>query len=118
MKSVAIIGYGEVGRILAKDLRVQGVAVTAFDIKLSAALLEHAALHGVVLAESHGDAVRDADLVLSAVTASQTVPVARDCTSGLRSGAFFSTSIPPPPPPRSLLLAWSTPLVVVMSKAR
>jgi phosphoglycerate dehydrogenase-like enzyme len=32
--SVALIGYGEVGRILAEDLRAQDVPVTAFDLKL------------------------------------------------------------------------------------
>ena len=89
MKFLSIIGYGEVGRILAEDLRVKGVAVTAFDIKVNATLSEHASRHGVVLARSHADAVRDADLVLSAVTANQAVPVARDCASGLRPGAFF-----------------------------
>ena len=31
---VALIGYGEVGRILAEDLRADGHEVTAFDLKL------------------------------------------------------------------------------------
>ena len=31
---VGLVGYGEVGRILAEDLRSQGVAVSAFDLKL------------------------------------------------------------------------------------
>ena len=31
---VALIGYGEVGRILAEDLRARGHEVTAFDTKL------------------------------------------------------------------------------------
>ena len=31
---VALIGYGEVGRILAEDLRAAGHAVTAFDLKV------------------------------------------------------------------------------------
>ena len=33
---IALIGYGEVGRILAEDLRAQDHAVTAYDIKLAA----------------------------------------------------------------------------------
>ena len=33
---VGLIGYGEVGKILAEDLRAQGVAVAAYDIKLQA----------------------------------------------------------------------------------
>jgi 3-hydroxyisobutyrate dehydrogenase-like beta-hydroxyacid dehydrogenase len=43
----------------------------------------------VTLAESHADAVRGAELVVSAVTASQTVAAAEACTSGLNAGCFF-----------------------------
>lgn len=90
---IALIGYGEVGRILAEDLHVSGIAVTAFDIKLHSVagepMREHALLHGVVLADSHVDAVRDARLVISAVTASQAVAVATACAPGLAPGAYF-----------------------------
>ncbi|WP_395704264.1 DUF1932 domain-containing protein [Aquabacterium sp.] len=90
---VALIGYGEVGRILAEDLRAQGVAVSAHDLKLAdergQALREHAAAHGVALAASHAATVREADLVVSAVTASQAVAVAEACAPGLKPGAFF-----------------------------
>jgi len=93
MTAVALIGYGEVGRILAEDLRAQGVAVSAYDLKLAGdagdALRTHAAQHGVVLATSHPEAVRGADLVVSAVTASQAVPVAEACAPGLRASAWF-----------------------------
>ena len=34
---VGLVGYGEVGRILAEDLRAQGVAVSAYDLKLGGA---------------------------------------------------------------------------------
>jgi 3-hydroxyisobutyrate dehydrogenase-like beta-hydroxyacid dehydrogenase len=89
----ALIGYGEVGRILAEDLRAQGVAVSAFDIKLpdeaGAPLREHAAQHGVVLAASHAEAVRGAALVISAVTASQTGAVALACAPAISDNAFF-----------------------------
>jgi 3-hydroxyisobutyrate dehydrogenase len=95
--NVALIGCGEVGRILAEDLRQAGHAVTAFDIQLStaqgAAMRAHAARHGVALADSHAQAVRGAALVVSAVTASQTLAVAQACALGLQassgSGAFF-----------------------------
>ena len=50
---------------------------------------EHAATHGVALAASHADAVRGADLMVSAVTASQAVAVAQACAPGLKPGAFF-----------------------------
>jgi 3-hydroxyisobutyrate dehydrogenase-like beta-hydroxyacid dehydrogenase len=90
---VALIGYGEVGRILAEDLRASGVAVCAYDLKLASEagdpMREHARSHGVTLSGSHVDAVRGAGLVVSAVTASQAVPVAAACAPGLLAGAFF-----------------------------
>lgn len=90
---VGIVGYGEVGRILAEDLRARGVAVSAFDLKLAGdgaqAMRAHAAQHGVALAGSHAELARDADLVLSAVTASQAVAVAETVAPAIRRGAFF-----------------------------
>ena len=92
-EQVTLIGYGEVGRILAEDLRAAGVAVCAFDLKLHAEagepLREHALAHGVRLADTHAQAVQGAGLVVSAVTASQAVAVAQACVPGLASGAFF-----------------------------
>jgi 3-hydroxyisobutyrate dehydrogenase-like beta-hydroxyacid dehydrogenase len=90
---VGLVGYGEVGRILAEDLRAAGVAVSAFDVKLGteagAAMAVHAAERGVALAGSHAELARDADLIVSAVTASQAVSVAEACAAGVRCGAFF-----------------------------
>jgi 3-hydroxyisobutyrate dehydrogenase-like beta-hydroxyacid dehydrogenase len=90
---VSLIGYGEVGKILAEDLRVQRVAVSAFDLKLRSEAGEpmraHALEFGVTLAESHVQAVQGADLVISAVTASQAVSVAQACAPALQDGAYF-----------------------------
>jgi 3-hydroxyisobutyrate dehydrogenase-like beta-hydroxyacid dehydrogenase len=90
---VAIVGYGEVGRILAEDLRAQGVAVSAYDLKLDTAhgqpLREHAAPLGVLLAASAGAAVHGATLVISAVTASQAVAVAEAVAPSIAKNAFF-----------------------------
>jgi len=90
---VALIGYGEVGRILAEDLRAESHGVTAFDLKQRTAeavrIRAHALVHNVTLAESHGEAVRWAELTISAVTASQTVAVAEACAAGLPKGCFF-----------------------------
>ena len=90
---VALIGYGEVGRILAEDLRARGVAVSAYDLKLDTdhgqPLREHAAAHDVVLAATHALAVHGVDLVVSAVTASQAVAVAQAVAPALKRGAFF-----------------------------
>ena len=35
---VGLVGYGEVGRILAEDLRQRDIRVSAYDLKLDAAL--------------------------------------------------------------------------------
>ncbi len=90
---IGLVGYGEVGRILAEDLRAQGVTVSAHDLKLdtdAADLLHaHAAAHGVQLAASHAELAARADFIISAVTASQTVAVARACAAPLRQGVFF-----------------------------
>ena len=98
---IALVGYGEVGRILAEDLRAQGIAVHAHDIRLgrddeaAVAMRAHAAAHGVVLADSHGAAIADAALVISAVTASQTVEVARACAAGIAADAWCHRPTPP-----------------------
>lgn len=89
---IALIGYGEVGKILAEDLRAQGHVVAAYDLKLGGshadALRDHAGQHGVNLAASHAGAAQSAELVISAVTASQTVAVAQACAGAVR-GAYF-----------------------------
>ena len=90
---IALIGYGEVGRILAEDLRAQDQVVVACDIKFGteagAPLVEHAQRHGVELTASHAKAVRGAELVISAVTASQTGAVAQVCSAAIGNGVFF-----------------------------
>jgi len=92
--SIGLVGYGEVGRILAEDLRARGVAnILAYDIKLGgpdeASLSKHAAQVGVRLMASHADLAKGADLVISGVTASQAVPVAVFCAPALRPGTWF-----------------------------
>jgi 3-hydroxyisobutyrate dehydrogenase-like beta-hydroxyacid dehydrogenase len=92
--SIGLVGYGEVGRILAEDLRARGVAkVLAYDIKFGTAddapLLTHAAQHGVRPMTSHAFLARAADLVISAVTADQTVAVAVASAPTLAPGAWF-----------------------------
>lgn len=90
---IGLVGYGEVGKILAEDLRTRGHAVAAYDLKLGtpagAAMPAHAETHGVRLASSHVAATQDADLVIAAVTAAQTVAVATATAPGLAHGAFY-----------------------------
>jgi 3-hydroxyisobutyrate dehydrogenase-like beta-hydroxyacid dehydrogenase len=92
--NVGLIGYGEVGRILAEDLRQQEVKVAAYDIKLRSdqsggALRDHAGQHGVTLTASHADLAAQSDFIVSAVTASQAVPVAKACAAAVRQGAWY-----------------------------
>jgi 3-hydroxyisobutyrate dehydrogenase-like beta-hydroxyacid dehydrogenase len=92
--NVGLVGYGEVGRILAEDLRKQDVKVSAYDIKLRSdqtgqPLREHAHHHGVALTASHADLAAAADFIVSAVTASQAVPVAQACAGSVKQGAWF-----------------------------
>src|ERR1700690_1230569 len=92
--NVGLIGYGEVGRILAEDLRKQKVEVAAYDIKLRSdqaggALRDHAKHHGVTLTASHADLAAQSDFIISAVTASQAVPVAKACAAAVKQGAWF-----------------------------
>lgn len=94
---VALIGYGEVGRILAEDLRAGGHVVSAFDVLFPAVLSpaggdpmrDHADRHGVHLAASPHEAISGAELVICAVTARHTVEAARSCAEGMAAGAFF-----------------------------
>src|ERR1700682_6007157 len=90
---VGLVGYGEVGRSLAEDLRKQDVAITAYDLKLgtdqAGPLRDHASVHGVALAACHADLAAKADLVVSAVTANQAVAVAQACAPAVKQGGWF-----------------------------
>ncbi|HET7889436.1 MAG TPA: DUF1932 domain-containing protein [Bradyrhizobium sp.] len=92
--NVGLIGYGEAGRILAEDLRQQDVKVCAYDIKLRSdqsgrPLRDHARQHGVDLTASHAELAAQSDLLVSAVTASQAVSVAKQCAEAVKQGAWF-----------------------------
>ena len=91
--TIGFVGYGEVGRILAEDLRKQDVEVAAYDLKLggnqAGAMREHARHHGVELAGSHAELATKADFIISAVTASQAVSVAQSVAPAIRKGVFF-----------------------------
>ena len=85
---IALIGCGEVGRILAEDLAPAGHALSVFDLKREATAAFAEKL-GIALAPSHAAAVEGAALVVSAVTASQAVAVAEAAAPGIAKGAFF-----------------------------
>lgn len=94
LRRIGLVGYGEVGRILAEDLRAQGVAVSAFDLKFATAggaapLRAHAEAHGVTVAGAARELAEGVDLVVCAVTASQTLAAAEASAPGCAGGTWF-----------------------------
>jgi 3-hydroxyisobutyrate dehydrogenase-like beta-hydroxyacid dehydrogenase len=89
---VALIGFGEVGQTLGADLLKAGVQVSAYDVLFAKpdSIPSHART-GVPVrgAASATDAVKDAELVISAVTAASDVDAAKSVVSGLPRGAFY-----------------------------
>ncbi|CAM5222734.1 3-hydroxyisobutyrate dehydrogenase-like beta-hydroxyacid dehydrogenase OS=Castellaniella defragrans OX=75697 GN=HNR28_001892 PE=4 SV=1 [Castellaniella defragrans] len=91
---LGLIGYGEVGGIFCAGLAAQMESVCAWDLKLADAALaaplrERAARDQVSLCTSAAELCTQADLVVSAVTASNTVAVAREAAAHLRPGTVF-----------------------------
>jgi 3-hydroxyisobutyrate dehydrogenase-like beta-hydroxyacid dehydrogenase len=89
---VALIGFGEVGQTLGADLLATGAWVTAYDPLFAnpeaAPSLALAEIR-VVAVKTAPEAVRDAELVISAVTAASDVDAARSVIPGLLAGAFY-----------------------------
>ncbi|WNM24977.1 NAD(P)-dependent oxidoreductase [Demequina capsici] len=92
-RRVALIGLGEVGRVFVEDLRTLGVSdLTAWDtafVDPDSPASRNARELGVATASSSVDAVAGAGLVVSAVTASQSVLAARAAAEGIEQGAFL-----------------------------
>ncbi len=91
---IAIIGFGEVGTLLASGFRELGHAVAVYDILLdhpdTAATLEVKAREmGARAASDVADAARGARIVISAVTASSSTDVARLAGEALAGDQFF-----------------------------
>jgi 3-hydroxyisobutyrate dehydrogenase-like beta-hydroxyacid dehydrogenase len=93
--SVALIGYGEVGHIFARDLLAGGRAdVCAYDIifddgSRGAALIEEVRAAGVRPVASVAEAATAAHLIISAVTASSSFDVAAKAAGFVRAGQVF-----------------------------
>jgi 3-hydroxyisobutyrate dehydrogenase-like beta-hydroxyacid dehydrogenase len=91
---VALIGFGEVGQTLARDLVQAGVTeLRAWDVRFAdRASIPSLALpnHPIVrAAASATEAVRGATLVISAVTAAQDVEAAEAAAPGMNGGGLF-----------------------------
>ncbi len=93
---IGLIGYGEVGKIFSAGLKDKPgvVAMRVWDTKLGhdatrAAELAHAQQAGVSAQASARALCEASDLVISAVTASNTLAVAREAAPLMRQGAIF-----------------------------
>ena len=96
IERIGLVGYGEVGKTFATGLLGKpGVAaVHAWDLKFAAdatrrAELDHAARHGITAHESMPSLCAACDLVISAVTASNTLAVAQEAAQHIRAGTVF-----------------------------
>jgi len=93
---IGLAGYGEVGRIFGAGLRAQpGVqSIRAWDLKFAdartaPAALAQAAQAGVIHCDSMASMCLQGDLVISAVTASNTLAVAQEAARHIRPGSVF-----------------------------
>jgi 3-hydroxyisobutyrate dehydrogenase-like beta-hydroxyacid dehydrogenase len=94
VRRVAIVGFGEAGSILGADLVLAGCDVVTYDILLdephtAAAIRAKAEQARVRTAGTLAEAVTNADLIISAVTASSSGDVAALAAKSLRSGQVF-----------------------------
>jgi 3-hydroxyisobutyrate dehydrogenase-like beta-hydroxyacid dehydrogenase len=94
IQRVTIIGFGEVGGIFGSDFARQGMTVRVFDILLGsrkhrATMLEKARKASVEAVNTLSECLRDAELVISAVTASSSLAVAKQSGRMLRRGQIF-----------------------------
>ena len=93
-RRIAVIGFGEAGTILAADLVKAGCDVATYDILFDAreareAMRAKAERARVRAADSLADAVKDAQLVICAVTASSSGDVASGAALSMRAGQIF-----------------------------
>ena len=86
---VCLIGFGEVGRIFARDLKAAGVRrLTAYDPLFTDPASRNAAEVNIEACASAADAVSGAELVISAVTAAQAMAAAGSILETLAPDAF------------------------------
>ncbi|MEJ6023673.1 DUF1932 domain-containing protein [Ramlibacter sp. PS4R-6] len=91
---IGVVGYGEVGKIFSKGLKDRVRAMGAWDLKFAQAAtrdaeLAHAGDAGVTAHGSMRELCEASDLVISAVTASNTLAVAEEAAKSVRRGALF-----------------------------
>ena len=94
---ITLLGFGEVGRVLAEDLldattaklRIWDHQLTVCNSRASAHLAQFRACERIEVAGDAVSAAQDAQLVISAVTADQAVLAAASIAPGLPAGCWF-----------------------------
>ena len=88
---VCLLGFGEVGQTLARDLRARGAELRAWDVKFSdvGSAAARAASRLGIAARDVAAAVTDAELIVSAVTAAQIEAAARSAAPHLSRNAWY-----------------------------
>jgi len=94
IRQIALIGFGEVGGIFGKDFAAAGLSVSVFDILLNSEpsrsqIKAKAQNASADACDSLEAAIRGADLVISAVTASSAAEVAAGAAPFLRGGQTY-----------------------------
>ncbi len=94
IQRICLLGFGEVGRTLAEDLgKLSGLQLTAFDLlfaeKETSASKNLLACPHVVGYQQAQEAVVEAQLVISAVTAAQDLRAAQSITEALPKDCWF-----------------------------
>ncbi len=90
---IALLGFGEVGQILAADLLARGVhQISVWDVQfdnVQSVASRAAQATNVRIAGAALDVARDATLIISAVTAAQDVAAAQSVAAHIDAGTFF-----------------------------
>jgi len=94
IQRIGIIGFGEAGLIVGRDLAALGIDIFVFDILVCAAqerdaMLQRISAAKVRAATSLQDVFADAELIISLVTASAATSVASQAAALLRPGQLF-----------------------------
>ncbi|HZD54590.1 MAG TPA: DUF1932 domain-containing protein [Woeseiaceae bacterium] len=87
--TVGLLGFGEVGQVLADDLAAAGVSLRAYDTQFGTDSVPSRAVRTRPHVEAAGSAnelARSCDVVISAVTAAEDVAATRSIVDGLAPG--------------------------------
>ncbi|WP_428409028.1 DUF1932 domain-containing protein [Hyphococcus sp.] len=88
--AICLIGFGEVGQILAADLAQKGASLSVWDILFDGDDNAASKAAGSIRKGKNAeDAAANADIIISAVTAAQTMNAAESVAGSLKPGAVY-----------------------------